>query len=62
MSPGLMLLVGTIARSISGAFPACEGSSRVAGFSTIRDCAGISLASVCRSAARKADALCEEQA
>ncbi len=50
MSPGLMLLVGTMAKSISGALPACDGSSRDAGFMTMRDWAGISLASVWRSA------------
>jgi len=53
ISPGLMLLVGTMARSISRALPASEGSSRDAGFMTIRDCAGISLASVWRSATGK---------
>ena len=53
MSPGLMLLVGTMAKSISGAYPACDGSSRDAGFMTMRDWAGISLASVWRSATGK---------
>lgn len=51
MSPGLTPAVGTIAVSTSEALLGLRGSCRLPGFSISLDCAGMSLARVCRSAA-----------